>query len=136
MGVFEYRGVLSATGKHVRGVRDADNAKTLRATLKREGILLTKAQEEHKARAGGGDSSAGGGGLFRRRVSASDVAMTTRQLATLVNAGIPLVEAVGALIEQVEGLELKRVLTQIVDRVNEGSSLAKALEPHPHVFSK
>jgi general secretion pathway protein F len=133
MAVFEYRGILSATGKTVRGVRDADNAKTLRATLKREGILLTKADEEQKGvRRRGGDSS---GGLFGKRVSAGDVAMTTRQLATLVMAGIPLVESVGALIEQVEGLELKRVLTQIVDRLNEGSSLAKALEPHPHVFS-
>jgi general secretion pathway protein F len=59
----------------------------------------------------------------------------TRQLATLVNAGIPLVESVSALIEQTEKLELKRVLTQVVDRVNEGGSLAKALEPHSHVFS-
>ncbi len=133
MAVFEYRGIMSATGKQVRGVRDADNAKTLRATLKREGILLTKAQE-NQARAGGRRSAGGGGSLFRR-VSAGDVAMTTRQLATLVTAGIPLVEAVGALIEQVDALELKRVLTQIVDRLNEGSSLAKALEAHPHVFS-
>jgi general secretion pathway protein F len=132
MAVFEYRGILSATGKAVRGVRDADNAKTLRATLKREGILLTKAQE-NRARAGG-RRAASGGSLFRR-VSAGDVAMTTRQLATLVTAGIPLVEAVGALIEQSEALELKRVLTQIVDRLNEGSSLAKALESHTHVFS-
>jgi|HubBroStandDraft_2_1064218.scaffolds.fasta_scaffold01751_10 general secretion pathway protein F len=133
MAVFEYRGILSATGKAVRGVRDADNAKTLRATLKREGILLTKAEEEQKGRAG--RRAEASGGLFGRRVSAGDVAMTTRQLATLVMAGIPLVESVGALIEQVEGLELKRVLTQIVDRLNEGSSLARALEPHPHVFS-
>ena len=134
MAVFEYRGILAATGKSVRGVRDADNAKTLRATLKREGILLTKAEEEHKGRTGARRAE-GSGGLFGRRVSAGDVAMTTRQLATLVMAGIPLVESVGALIEQVEGLELKRVLTQIVDRLNEGSSLARALEPHPHVFS-
>ena len=132
MAVFEYRGILVSSGKQVRGVRDADNAKTLRGVLKREGILLTKAQE-NKARAGGRRSAAAGS-LFRR-VSPNDVSMMTRQLATLVTAGIPLVEAVGALIEQVEGLELKRVLTQIVDRVNEGSSLAKALEPHPRVFS-
>jgi general secretion pathway protein F len=133
MAVFEYRGILSATGKQVRGVRDADNAKTLRSTLKREGILLTNAHET-KARAGGGKRSLATGALFRR-VSPGDVSMMTRQLATLVTAGIPLVEAVGALIEQVEGLELKRVLTQIVDRLNEGSSLAKSLEPHPRVFS-
>jgi general secretion pathway protein F len=133
MAVFEYRGILSASGKQVRGVRDADNAKVLRATLKREGILLTGVREEIKARVGG-RKSIEAGSLFRR-VSVGDVAIMTRQLATLVMAGIPLVEAVGALIEQVDKLELKRVLTQVVDRLNEGSSLAKALEPHSHVFS-
>jgi general secretion pathway protein F len=133
MAVFEYRGILAANGKNVHGVRDADNAKVLRATLKREGILLTGAHEEVKARVGG-RKSIDAGSLFRR-VSVGDIAMTTRQLATLVNAGIPLVEAVDALIEQVDKLELKRVLTQVVDRLNEGGSLAKALEPHSHVFS-
>src|SRR5579863_5941106 len=133
MAVFEYRGILAASGKQVHGVRDADNAKVLRATLKREGILLTGAREELKAKVGG-RKAIEGGSLFRR-VSVSDVAIATRQLATLVSAGIPLVEAVGALIEQVEKLELKRVLTQVVDRLNEGSSLAKALEPHSHAFS-
>jgi general secretion pathway protein F len=139
MAVFEYRGILSATGKAVRGVRDADNAKVLRASLKREGILLTSANEDARARPGqsAAKKSAGLGGevSFFRRVSIADVAMMTRQLATLVVAGIPLVEAVGALTEQVEKIELKRVLTQIVDRLNEGSSLAKALEAHPKVFS-
>src|SRR5579863_6901786 len=130
MAVFEYRGLLVASGKQVHGVRDADNAKVLRATLKREGILLTSAQEETKARRSGSRQIT----LFRG-VSAGDIAMMTRQLATLVNAGIPLVEAVSALTEQVEKLELKRVLTQVRDRLNEGSSLAKALEPHPKVFS-
>src|SRR5579864_8707400 len=133
MAVFEYRGILAVSGKNVHGVRDADNTKALRATLKREGILLTGVREEVKAKSGG-RKSLDAGSIFRR-VSVGDVAIMTRQLATLVSAGIPLVEAVGALIEQVEKLELKRVLTQVVDRLNEGSSLAKALEPHSHVFS-
>jgi general secretion pathway protein F len=133
MAVFEYSGILSTNGKQVSGVRDADNARSLRALLKREGILLTKAHEERKQK-GGGSAALEGGGLFRR-VALADVAMTTRQLATLVTAGIPLVEAVGALIEQVDKIELKRVLTKVVDRLNEGSSLAKALDQHPHVFS-
>src|ERR1700730_8104774 len=133
MAVYEYRGLVASTGKQVRGVRDADNAKVLRATLKREGVLLTSAQEDKKAQvAKGGRLDLGA--LFRR-VAVGDVAMMTRQLATLVTAGIPLVEAVGALIEQMDKLELKRVLTQVVDRLNEGSSLAKALESHPQVFS-
>ncbi len=134
MAVFEYRGILATSGKHVRGVRDADNGRTLRAVLKREGIRLTSAREEKRARSGSRQAQ-GGTSLFRR-VSMADVSMMTRQLATLVAAGIPLVEAVGALIEQMDKLELKRVLTQIVDRLNEGSSLASALESHPQVFSK
>src|SRR5690349_15117951 len=125
MAVFEYRGLVSATGKQVHGVRDADNAKVLRAILKREGILLTNATEDTKAQAGGKRGFTLGG--FFNRVTVTDVAMMTRQLATLVTAGIPLVEAVTALTEQVEKLELKRVLTQVRDRLNEGISLAKAL---------
>src|SRR5579863_4301025 len=133
MAVFEYRGIVATSGKQIHGVRDADNAKVLRAVLKREGVLLTSAKEEEKARKGS-KAAVEGGSLFRR-VSLADIAMATRQLATLVAAGIPLVEAVGALIEQSEKLELKRVLTQVLDRLNEGSSLAKSLEAHPHVFS-
>jgi general secretion pathway protein F len=132
MAVFEYRGLVASSGKQVHGVRDADNAKVLRATLKREGVLLTSAQEDTKAqtaKAGKLDL----GALFRR-VSVNDVAMMTRQLSTLVTAGIPLVECVSALTDQVEKMELKRVLTQVRDRLNEGLSLAKALEPHPDVF--
>lgn len=132
MAVFEYRGLAVATGKTVHDVRDADNPKALRAMLKREGILLTEASEVNRAKA----SASGGGGLFAffRRLSVTDVAMMTRQLATLVGAGIPLVEAVTALTEQVEKDEMKRVLALVRDRLNEGSSLAKALEAHPTVF--
>ncbi|MFO0678764.1 MAG: type II secretion system F family protein [Polyangiaceae bacterium] len=135
MAVFEYRGLLAASGKQVTGVRDADNAKVLRAVLKREGILLTSAQEEVRE----GKSVAKGSKGFDplavfRRVTVDDIAMMTRQLATLVNAGIPLVECVSALTEQVDKAELKRVLTQVRDRLNEGSSLAKALESHTKVF--
>ncbi len=132
MAVFEYTGLLAASGKQVKGVRDADNAKVLRTLLKREGVLLTSAQESEGARAGAKRNI--DLGAFFRRVNVSDIAMMTRQLATLVNAGIPLVEAVSALTEQVDKLELKRVLTQVRDRLNEGISLAKALEPHHKIF--
>ena len=69
------------------------------------------------------------------RVKADDVAVATRQLAVLVNAGIPLVEALTALVEQVEHERLKRVLSAVKQRVNEGSSLADALAQHPKAFS-
>jgi general secretion pathway protein F len=131
MAVFVYRGMLIANGKEVSGVRDADNPKVLRASLKREGILLKEASEEKS-----GKKKSRAIDLFAifRRVSVSDVAMLTRQLATLVGAGIPLVESVTALTEQVEKDELKKVLANVRDQLNEGTSLAKSLEPHGHIF--
>lgn len=131
MAVFVYSGLTVATGKKVSGVRDADNPKILRAQLKREGVLLTQATEETRGVKGGRSINIG---AFFNRVSVGDVAMLTRQLATLVGAGIPLVDSVSALIEQVEKEELAKVLAQIRDRLNEGTALAKALEPHPHIF--
>lgn len=132
MAVFEYRGLNAASGKQVTGVRDADNIRVLRAMLKRDGVLLTSAHESDKAEAS--QRRKIDIGAFFRRVTVADVAMMTRQLATLVSAGIPLVESVTALTDQVEKIELKRVLTQVRDRLNEGISLAKALETNTKVF--
>jgi len=132
MAVFEFRGVVAASGKSVRGVRDAENAKTLRAALRRDGIMLTLATEEAQAKA----KSKRNLDLlkFFRRISGADVAVMTRQLATLVRAGIPLVDSIAALVDQVEKEELKRVLTVVREKLNEGTSFAKALEQHPRAF--
>jgi general secretion pathway protein F len=132
MAVFEFRGVVSTTGKAVRGVRDAENAKVLRAALRRDGILLTLATEEA---AGKAKTSREINLLkFFRGIGAADVAILTRQLATLVRAGIPLVDSIGALVDQVEKEELKRILTVVRERLNEGTSFAKTLEQHPRAF--
>jgi len=132
MAVFEFRGVVATTGKTVRGVRDAENPKVLRAALRRDGIMLTLATEE----AAGKAKTSREIDLFKffRRIGAGDVAVLTRQLATLVRAGIPLVDSIGALVDQVEKEELKRVLTVVREKLNEGTSFAKALEQHPRAF--
>ncbi|MFO0667979.1 MAG: type II secretion system F family protein [Polyangiaceae bacterium] len=132
MAVFEYRGLIVASGKATKGVRDAENAKSLRALLKREGIMLTEATEGSAAATKQGNRV----DLFAifRRVTVSDVATMTRQLATLVRAGMPLVESVTTLTEQTEKMELLRALTQVRDKLNEGIALAKALEEHPKIF--
>jgi general secretion pathway protein F len=69
-----------------------------------------------------------------QRVSTSDLALLTRQLATLLKSGVPLVEALSALIEQVENPQLHAALTQIRDKVNEGTSFNDALKAHPKLF--
>ena len=131
MAVYEWRGV-SSTGKTVKGVRDADNPKALRMLLRREGVMITDVTEESVARKKKSREVD-----FKRmfqRVNAHDVAMATRQLATLLKSGIPLVEALSALIDQIDQPDLKAALTQTRDKVNEGSSFADALRSHPKMF--
>lgn len=132
MAVYEYRGILIATGKATKGVRDAESPKQLRALLRRDGIMLASATEEVAAKA----SKAKDINLFAflRRIGTSDVATMTRQLATLVRAGIPLVDSISALTEQVEKEDLRRILTNVREDLNEGSSFAQSLEKHPKVF--
>ena len=132
MAVYEFRGIQVTSGKPVKGYRDADNAKALRTVLRREGILLTLATEESKKKAA--DKKRIDLLAFFRRPSAADIAVMTRQLATLVRAGVPLVDSIAALTEQVEKEQLVRVLTAVRESLNEGTSFAKSLEAHPSVF--
>ena len=131
MGVYAYKGI-DARGKSVKGVRDADSAKGLRTMLKRDGVLATEILEQSEAaRKASRDID------FRRmfrRVSPMDVAMATRQLSVLIRSGVPLVEALSALIEQLDQPELKNAFTDTRNQVNEGSTLADALKAHPKIF--
>ena len=134
MPVFQYK-ALTAAGKAVQGIREADSPKTLRTTLRREGMFLTEVVGEQQAKA----QQAREVNVKRwvvGRVSAEDLAVVTRQLAVLVHAGIPLVEALTALVEQADKEKLKRVLGDVKQRVNEGASLADALATHPRVFGE
>jgi general secretion pathway protein F len=130
---FEFKG-LNKAGKEVSGVRDADSEKALRSSLKREGIYLTRV----------GKGTKKGQGLlstevdiqqYFERVSPMDIAIFTRQLATLTRAGIPLVEALSATVDQSDKPKLRKVLAKVRQDVSEGTSLAGALEQHPTIFS-
>jgi len=132
MAVFEYRGILVTSGKPTKGFRDAENAKILRTSLRKDGILLTVANETKSKTAS--DSKKKSLFSFGGRASAGDVAIMTRQLATLISAGIPLFESLSALIEQVEQEPIRHALTEIREKVREGTSFAKALEAHPGIF--
>ncbi len=132
MAVFEFRGIDVRSGKAAKGVRDAESPKALRALLRKDGILLTEATEEkerHRRSKKDIDLFS-----FFRRPNAADVAIMTRQLATLVRAGVPLVDSLSAMMEQVEKESLVRVLGQVRENVNQGIAFAKSLEQHPKVF--
>ena len=134
MPVYAYKGV-TASGKKTRGNLDAESPRSARARLRRDGIFLTELAEGHESAV-----QSVGGKSFEfslpslQRVSSLDLALATRQLATLVGAGIPLVGALRALSEQVENQKLKNVLGQVRDRVNEGAALADAMTASGSVF--
>lgn len=134
MAVFEFKGILVTSGKPTKGFRDAENAKSLRASLRKDGILLTVANETKKAVGGASAEKKKSLFSFGSRASPAEVAVMTRQLATLIGAGIPLFESLTALTEQVEQEALKHALTEIRDKIREGTSFAKALEAHPGIF--
>src|SRR5438105_15811479 len=139
MPVFEYSGLTEA-GKNVRGVKDAENRKALRFLLRKDGIFLTDVRAADGAAASTttanpitGKIELSGQGLSREvdlrmvfggRVSGQDLAIATRQLATLIGAGITLVESLTALADQVEHPRLKRVVGIVRQKGNAGSSLA------------
>ncbi|MCA9574674.1 MAG: type II secretion system inner membrane protein GspF [Polyangiales bacterium] len=131
MAVYAYRGI-DAKGKNVKGVRDADNAKAVRALLRKEGILATEVLE--KADAAKRAAREVDFKKYFNRLGTMEVAVATRQLAILLRSGIPLVEGLTALIDQVEHPELKAAFTEARNRVNEGEAFADALKAHPKVF--
>jgi len=124
--VYAYKGVTQA-GRSTRGFVDAESARAARVKLKRDGVFLTDLAE-NAAEAAPAAQRRVSFSLDRfRRISMLDVALATRQLSTLVGAGVPLVQSLSALAEQVESVRLKGVIGLVRDRVNEGSSLADAM---------
>ncbi len=134
MPVYEYRG-LNTKGKQVKGVEDAESVRALKAALKAKGIFLTEAWEGNKAAPKAADRDIDLK-QYLSRIKTTDIAILTRQLATLVRAGIPLVEALDALVDQIEKVKLRRIMAQVKEQVKEGGAFADALAAHPEVFNR
>jgi general secretion pathway protein F len=140
MPVYAYKG-LTNEGKAIAGVIDADSPKGARLKLRRTGVYPTDLAESLAQRAAAAAAEPttsrlqlSVGQLFEH-VTPQDLALMTRQLSTLVGASLPLVECLGALIEQIDNARMKRTLSQVREQVVEGRAFADALRDHPRVFS-
>jgi general secretion pathway protein F len=132
MPVYEYKGV-SATGKKVSGVQDGESLKSVKTKLKKEGVIVLEIQEGSSARAKRRGTV---NFTFGSRVKLGDLANATRQLATLLSSGLPLMDSLSVLVEQEEIEALKSALSSVRDSVREGASLADALKENPKDFSQ
>ena len=128
MGAFEYS-AYDARGRERKGVLEGDSPRQIRARLREQGLLPVSVEpvvEKEAARPGGFS--------LRRGISAADLALITRQLATLVRAGLPLDEATATVARQTAKPRLKRLILGVRSRIMEGHSMADGLREFPHVF--
>lgn len=131
MPVYEYTGVSSAR-KKLSGTIDGDSLKAVKTRLKRDGITVLEIREGASSRAARLQAISLS---FGGRVKLSDLANATRQLATLLSSGLPLMDSLTVLVEQEESPALKGALSSVRDSVREGASLADALQKNPRTFS-
>jgi general secretion pathway protein F len=142
MPMYAFKGI-GPSGKATSGVRDADSPKALRQLMRRDGVVVTDCTLSKGGAKGKAGAGAGAKGLSREvdlggliGVRKGEIANFTRQLATLLRAGIPLAESLAAQFEQIENVRLKVPVGEIRTAVNEGSALADALARHPKLFDE
>jgi len=130
MGAFEYRAV-DAAGKTRKGVVEGDTPRQVRQQLREKGFMPLAVEAVAE---GQGKSASVRRRLFGGRIQAGDLAVITRQLATLVRSGIVLEEALGAVAEQSQKPRLKSVLMAVRSRILEGFAVDRALAEFPGAF--
>ncbi|MGE6434681.1 type II secretion system inner membrane protein GspF [Shewanella baltica] len=129
MPAFEYK-ALDAKGKQLKGVIEADTARHARSQLRDQRMMpleiLPVSEKEAKAKSSFS--------FFKRGISVAELALITRQIATLVAAGLPIEESLKAVGQQCEKDRLASMIMAVRSRVVEGYSLADSLAEFPHIF--
>jgi general secretion pathway protein F len=124
--VYAFKGV-NAAGKSINGLLDAETSRSARGKLRKDGVFPTEVVEQRGVSSVKATASRSFHLPIFSRIPPLDLALATRQAATLLSSGIPLVEGLSALAEQTENVRLRAALGKTRDRVNEGSHFADAL---------
>ncbi|MEZ5537350.1 MAG: type II secretion system inner membrane protein GspF [Thiolinea sp.] len=128
MPAFEYL-ALNPAGKEEKGILEADTARQVRQLLRNGGMTPLEVNEVAQKQ-----KRAEGKSLFGGSLNAADLALMTRQLATLVGAGSPLEEALGTVVRQTERGSSRRIFSALRARVMEGHTLVSSLDQFPSAF--
>ena len=132
MTAYRYR-ALNPSGKLVKGVLEGDSERQIRSQLRGQSLQPVEVTEANRPQA---DKSRWNPSITLSRVSTGDLALITRQLATLVDSSLPLDEALQAAAEQSRSARIKGMLLQVRSRVAEGHALAYAMGEFPQVFNE
>ena len=132
MTAYRYR-ALNPGGKLVRGVLEADSERQVRSQLRARQLRPVEVQTAARAEAANQNLRQR---LFPMRIKGGELALLTRQLATLVQSNLPLADCLQAAAEQTRRPRTKAMLLQVRSRVSEGHTLAYALAEYPQVFNE
>jgi len=129
MAAYAYQ-AMDKSGKNKNGVLEGDNPRQIRQQLREQGLIPMQVdqvvEKERKSQAGFT--------LFKNSISTADLSLLTRQLSTLVEASLPIEEALLAVAEQCEKPRQKNMMMAVRSKVVEGHTLADAMAEFPHVF--
>ncbi len=131
MAAFEYK-ALEKNGKQKKGVMEGDNARQVRQRLKEQSLIPVEVTETKSKQ----QKSTSQGLSFKRGISVNDLSLITRQLSTLVQAGMPLEECLKAVAEQGEKAHIRNMMMGVRSKVIEGYPLAESFADYPHVFDE
>ncbi|MCU0595805.1 MAG: type II secretion system F family protein, partial [Desulfobacterota bacterium] len=134
MPVFEYK-ALDSKGKKIRGLITADGPAAARLKLSQDLVYPTDIREVKEEEKKPSSEALASPLAKLQRINPVEVTTALRQLATLISSGLPLVESLSGVIDQSEEPKLRKIFTQVRERVLEGNSLAQAMAAHPGGFS-
>lgn len=120
-------------GKSIKGLIDADTVQDARLKLRRDNIYPFDLQSTSVSKR---ISKIELFNLFKQKIKTKEVALLTRQLGTLLKAGLPLMQALSTLIDQIDTPHVKKIFIEIREKVKSGMPFSKALSEHPRLFSR
>ncbi|MGB0936311.1 MAG: type II secretion system inner membrane protein GspF [Colwellia sp.] len=135
MAAFDYQAVDSR-GKTKRGVIEGDTPRQVRGLLRSQGLMPTEVVPTLKKNAQGEAKTSLLSPSKGSKISTSDLALITRQLATLVESGLPLEESLMAVGEQCEKNQIKSMIMGVRTKVTEGYGLSESMAEYPKIFNR
>ena len=135
MPVYEYK-AANEEGKTVKGVLTAESEEELEASLENRNLYLISAKLTNKSApsTAGAAAPAAGRRVARARVSRGELISFTVHLATVIGAGVPILQGLEDMIEETENPHFQNVIRDIRQQIEEGSSISEAFARHPEVF--
>ncbi len=125
---FQWEGV-NRRGQKVKGALSGENAAIVKAQLRKQGVVPTKVKKEAQP-------LFGIGGKKRKKIMPADIAFFTRQMATMIKSGVPLVQSFDIVMDGIDNANMKELIQEIRDTVSAGNDFAAALKQHPDYFDE